>query len=84
MNEGTLKRRKDRSEKAHRQITVAKVEISRGNRVYSCSHLNCSKYGALNASDVTLSYKTVKKPLLPIPISATIRPIEDKKGEGGG
>lgn len=36
----------------------------------------------MNASDVTLPYKTVKKPLLPVLISATIRPIEDKRGGG--
>lgn len=81
MNEGTLKKRKDRSEKAYRQIAVPKVEVSRGSRVYGCSRLNCSKYAALNASDVTLPYKTVKNPLLPDTISATIRPIEDKKGD---
>lgn len=37
MNERTLKRRKERGLKAHRQIAVAKVELSRGSRVYSCS-----------------------------------------------
>lgn len=80
MNERPLKRRKGRGEKAHRQIALAKVEISRGSRVYGCRHLNCPKYGALNASDVTLPYNTVKKPLLPVPVCATIRPIEDKRG----
>lgn len=62
MNERPLKRRKRRGGEAHRQI--AKVELSRGSRVYGCSRLNCSKYGALNASDVTVPYKTVRKPLV--------------------
>ena len=54
MNERTLKKRKERGLTAHRQVAVVKVEISRGSRVFDCSHLNCSKYGAVNASDVTL------------------------------
>lgn len=54
MNERTLKKKKKKGLKAYRQVAVVKVEISRGSRVYDCSRLNCSKYGAVNASDVTL------------------------------
>lgn len=82
MNERTLKRGKESGLKAHREIAAAKVEISRGSRVYSFSRLNCSN-GALDPSDVNLPYKTTKKLLLPVLISATIRPIEDKKGGSG-
>lgn len=80
MNERTLKEKTKK--KTCGQIVVAKELFSRGSSVYSCGRLNCSKCGALNASNVTLPYKT-KKTLFTGTgsgvVSATIRLIVNRR-----
>lgn len=68
IRESAMKRKNIKGEERKKKRLWAdcgcKRHISRGSTVYSGSRSDCSKSAGLNASDVTLPYKTEKETLL--------------------